>query len=431
MKNRHYPIDDLFKNGLESHEIRPSEERREATIHEAVRRRSSINLRRGWLIGLGLFLSTAIIIMIQIFLSQDNIDIRKEELPVSDNLMKPAEMTHSEPIEQVKSTDKHSQGVHKTTTLQYFYDYTRRSGLVYGDYEITSKSSINLPRTSTLNTVPEKGNGIPNTVPDSKGDTIKLQEIKQDSMTSGSETNYLTKKKKETAPSGKLQFAMGIYYIPEWMFNTLDGDKFVNNFGIEGIFRFGPYSIRTGAGLSITKGFHEIGIKSLEYLGSYKAIDSITFSWDIPHYYLIPNYYFSNTQVHDTTPQYTTYTIIKQYSYIQVPLILGYDFLQKELFSLGIRVGPIMSVLINANDLTSMYDPGEDKIIAINNITPDRISLNWQALGGINASFRFSRRFFFELEPNVRYYFNSVYEKSNAGQKPWSVGIRASIMLKF
>ncbi|MCX6268108.1 MAG: hypothetical protein NTW16_12235 [Bacteroidetes bacterium] len=32
--------------------------------------------------------------------------------------------------------------------------------------------------------------------------------------------------------------SLGVYYTPEWMFNTLEGSKFVNNFGIEGTFHF-------------------------------------------------------------------------------------------------------------------------------------------------------------------------------------------------
>ena len=77
------------------------------------------------------------------------------------------------------------------------------------------------------------------------------------------------------------------------------------------------------------------------------------------------------------------------------------------------------------------YDPGKDRIVTINNITPDRIHLNWQAIGGINVSFRLSGRFSIEVEPEVRYYFNSVYESSELTKKPWSVGIRTAFIIKF
>jgi hypothetical protein len=69
--------------------------------------------------------------------------------------------------------------------------------------------------------------------------------------------------------------------------------------------------------------------------------------------------------------------------------------------------------------------------VTINNITPDRVQLNWQALGGIDLGFHLSQRFVIELEPDFRYYFDSVYEKSGSAYKPWSVGIRAAFLVNF
>jgi len=217
--------------------------------------------------------------------------------------------------------------------------------------------------------------------------------------------------------------------MPEWIFNSLDKDKFLNNFGAEGIFRFGPYSIRTGVGLSITKAYNEMIVETNPYLGSYHALDSMTYHWDSRHYYLIPTVYTTLKDVFDTALQYRYFSHEMQYTYLQVPLILGYDFWEKKRFSLGVRVGAVMSVLLKTRELTSEFDSGKDKIILINDISPDRIHLNWQAMAGINSAFRLSRRFVFELEPNIRYYFDSVNEKLSLTNKPWSVGIRTSILI--
>ena len=90
-----------------------------------------------------------------------------------------------------------------------------------------------------------------------------------------------------------------------------------------------------------------------------------------------------------------------------------------------------MSLLLNTQNLSTTYDPGKDRIITINNVTPDRIQMNWQAMGGLNAAFRLSRRFSIELEPDVRYYFNSVYEPSELTKKPWSIGVRTAFVVTF
>jgi hypothetical protein len=223
-----------------------------------------------------------------------------------------------------------------------------------------------------------------------------------------------------------------VSYSPEWMFNTLDkGTKYVNNAAIEQTFRFQKYSLRTGLGLSITKGTNEVLISYNDYLGSFQKLDSITFTWDPEHINLIPTYYLSNQEVWDSLMKLANTMVIKRYTYLQIPLVFGYDFWSNGQFSLGVRVGPVLSVLLTSKQLSDAYDPGMNRIIMINQITPERIQTNWQLMGGINATFRFSRRLGVELEPEARYYFNSVYEQSDATKKPWSLGFRAAFLVRY
>ena len=237
--------------------------------------------------------------------------------------------------------------------------------------------------------------------------------------------------KESSHPQKNWNISTGIYYTPEWMFNTLNGDKYVNNMGIEGTFHFGNYSVRTGLGLSITNGWHEVLVQSNPYLGSYKALDSITFTWNKTGTKLNPTYYMTGTSVYDTAREYTYSYVQKRYTYLQLPLMLGYDFWNNNWLRLGVRAGAVMSLLLNTQNLTTTYDPGKDRVVSINNVSPDRIQLNWQAIGGINASIGWSRRFSIELEPEIRYYFNSVYESSEITTKPWSIGVRAAFLIKF
>jgi hypothetical protein len=215
------------------------------------------------------------------------------------------------------------------------------------------------------------------------------------------------------------------------MFQTLEGSKPVTNFGLEGTFRIGRYSIRTGAGLSITKGTNQLAIEYNDYLGSYLKLDSMTFSWNQQHTDLIPTYYLTNKDVWDSLMKLENAKIIKRYTYLQIPLILGYDIISKGNFSLGFRVGPVLSILLSSKTLSDDFDPGKKQIISINMITPEQISLNWQLMGGINATYRFARRFGIEVEPFAKYYLNSVYEDSNNATKPWSIGIRAALFISF
>jgi len=237
--------------------------------------------------------------------------------------------------------------------------------------------------------------------------------------------------KSSTSRKKEWNISAGIYYTPEWIFNTLDSNKYVNNFGAEAAFHFGPYSIRTGVGISITRGYHEMVIETQPYLGGYNSLDYITYQWDERHYHLIPTIYTTWKDVFDTVLQYNYYYYEKRYTYLQVPFILGYDFLSNKRWSLGLRAGPVMSLLLKSQVLSGGFDAGKNMIISINNVTPERIQLNWQALAGINAAFHLFPRFSFEFEPNIRYYFDSVYEKKGTADKPWSLGFHAAFLFNF
>ncbi len=240
-----------------------------------------------------------------------------------------------------------------------------------------------------------------------------------------------------SVPTGKAKtqkewrISPGIYYSPEWMFQTLEGTKPVTNFGLEGTFRIDRFSIRTGVGLSITKGTNQLAIAYNDYLGSYMKLDSMTFAWNEQQTDLLPTYYLTNKEVWDSLMKLENAKIIKRYIYLQIPLILGYDIISNKNFSFGFRVGPILSVLLSSKNLSDDFDPAKKQVISINMITPEQISLNWQIMGGLNATYRISRRFGVEIEPFGKYYMNSVYENSGSSVKPWSLGMRVAVFISF
>jgi hypothetical protein len=238
-------------------------------------------------------------------------------------------------------------------------------------------------------------------------------------------------KEKKQRMNKEWYFSCAVQYTPEWMFNTLEEVKFVNNFGIEGIFTYGKYSIRTGLGLSVTKGTNEFAVEYNDYLGSYNKLDSMSFSWDGSVQDYIPTYYMKSQDVYDSLMKLDYPKIVKRYTYLQIPLVLGYDFLRSGRFSVGLRAGPVLSVLLQSKQLSEEYDPGNKKVISINNISPEQVSLNWQFMGGVNASVKLSRNLYLEIEPMAKYYFNSVYEKSEITKKPWSIGVRGAFIIKI
>lgn len=245
-------------------------------------------------------------------------------------------------------------------------------------------------------------------------------------------TDTLDKKStRESYSERRMQIKFGVSYIPELMFNTLEGEKFVNTAGIEAILKMGPFSLRTGAGISVSKGTNELSVTYNDWMGSYNRLDSILFTWSDPNKNYIPTVYLSSQEVWDSLMKLEYPRVVKRYFYIQIPLILGYDFWQQDAVTLGIRGGPILSVLMLSQELSETYNPGNKKIVSINGIPPEQVDLNWQIMAGFNTSIRLGRKFSLEVEPNIRYYFNSVFEKPSTSWKPWSVGLRLSFLVGY
>ncbi len=241
-----------------------------------------------------------------------------------------------------------------------------------------------------------------------------------------------TPKKPTQGLNSSKHLAYTLFYRPEITYNLIENNKVSHSFGVDVQYRFfnDRYSIRTGFGLSITKGYYEYATDYQEYLGAFEKLDSITFAWDERQYHLNSTYYMSEKEVFEDTLTTTYSKINKEHYYLQIPMMLGYDFISTKSWRMGLRAGPRLSVLIKTKTLNQLQDWGRNRVIQINQITPERIQANWQFVGAANLGVMTKGRLFFELEPQFTYYFNSVYEKADYGKSPWSLSLRLAIGVK-
>ena len=470
MKKQQNKVDEFFREALHNHKVVPSEAAKAAFLKEAATMEGSGKLYTRWyfylsaiilvvLTGAGLSLlrsghSTKKTGPISTTSSVSNsLPGKKGKIftpthPSENKINEKENKSSTNPIQKINTSPPLNRNTKSFTTSTYspnkrteHPETASSSSPIEKPVSKNPKSTFNDKKPDSQN--PPSESQVKNPVPE-PATIVATQPLSgfattKDSVkkTNRETTDTLTTVKLSTsnpkpepvATQKNWNFGIGLYYAPEWMLNTLEGEKYVNNFGVEGTFHFGRYSIRTGAGLSITKGTNELSVNYNDYLGDYRKLDSIDFNWDPTHTRLLPTYYFSKENVWDSLLKVANTKIIKRYTYLQVPLILGYDFWRNEHFSIGLRVGPILSVILKTEQLSENYDPGKNRIVQINMITPERIQTYWQFMLGVNAAYNISRRFGLELEPGIRYYFNSVYEKSAINKKPWSVGIRAAFII--
>jgi len=260
-------------------------------------------------------------------------------------------------------------------------------------------------------------------LPETKSDTLNTTAL-SDSLTYGEENL-----KYKNLVANQKHLAYSIFYRPEVTYNLIESNKLSHVFGLDIQYRFfgDRYSLRTGLGLSVSKGYYEYATEYQEFLGEYEKLDSITFTWDEPQYHLMPTKYMSSEEVFEDTLSTLNSKIYKRHYYLEIPLILGYDFITKKSWRLGLRTGPRLSLLMNTKTLNELDDLGRNKIVQINQITSERIHANWQFVGAANMGIYTKGRVFFEMEPQFTYYFNSVYENADQGIAPWSLCLRLAI----
>lgn len=458
MEKHPNPFDEFLKETLKGHQLAPPEENKKAFLKEAS---TIIPDREGWLkwyyIPVLVILISGTIALIYFrnsrvtdisnqinaenfkSVSNTNSDLNPDSKPASNSGNEAGTAQKSTPAGQKITADVHP----ATNTTKLPVNNYPVSTLPEIQANVISEkpvapvpasTSINIQAENLISETTSTRLALDSTITKpagQKADTVYQTKTILPDTASSTPSGVTPEPQKPLADEPLRYFTAGAYYLPEWMFNTVEGDKFVNNFGFEGTFYRGPVSIRTGAGLCISKGITENAVKYNDYLGTYNKLDSITFIYNESSHDFMPNLYMSKEKVWDSISKLDSASVVKRYTYLQVPLVLGFDFWQRGRVTVGVRIGTIMSVMLDSKQLSGAYNPGENQVTGINRITPDRVSINWQALGGFNASIRFTEPIFIELEPQAKYYYQSIYEKSGITRKPWSVGIRTAIIYKF
>lgn len=275
---------------------------------------------------------------------------------------------------------------------------------------------------------------IPNETGSIESEPANINTTEAEAETDNPSTaNAKNKEKKVKQGHRFMNQTLSLHYRPEIVWNVIDNEKLIHNFGAEWQTRLfsGNYLLGTGLGASLTRGYYEYAIKYNEFLGNYQQLDSITFNWNPREFSMETTVHTSEETVFDTVIKVNTARVYRDFIYLQIPLTMGYDIVNKPRYSLGIRFAPILSVLLSKKPVDFRYEAGNDRIVQINRITPDRVRTNWQLNAGINYSRRLTNTFWMELEPRFTYYFNSVYEKSDNSSSPMGASIRVAVGIKY
>lgn len=283
--------------------------------------------------------------------------------------------------------------------------------------------------------------------------SIKIEEVKIETLSDNSENIALIKTeenneiadneiRKNDIYNTKYQnkykfnpyFSIGAYITPELIFYPDDSipNNQSYNFDVSVSYHFSNYYfIQSGLGISFSNddGKYTIDYERYDYMGSYEDVYDVTF--DTTPQGIIPIYHTKTVDVYDSVRHISISQTKNKYTYLQIPLLFGYNF-SKNKMTYSVKGGPSLSVLLFDNIPAANLQDEYIKIISINQKIPIRIQTNWQFLVSFGFAYRFSDNFSFSMEPSLRYYIRSAYEKKYITTKhPFSVGLRTGVVYKF
>ena len=138
-------------------------------------------------------------------------------------------------------------------------------------------------------------------------------------------------------------------------------------------------------------------------------------------------------EVWDTVQHHSHEQTRNAYTYLQVPVMVGYKALESGIFSAHIKAGPSFSFLLNRREPgLEFHTPGNATVAGIDNFTAPRIETNVQVLVSLALQMQFAERVGLLIEPTYRYYLNPVYDVNNKSLKnPYGIGVRGGLFFNF
>lgn len=190
------------------------------------------------------------------------------------------------------------------------------------------------------------------------------------------------------------------------------------------------FFIQTGIGLALARdeGRYMVDYESYDYMGTYQDLIGITF--DSTEYGVVPVFHTKSVDVFDSVRHITIEKSTNTYTYFQMPLLFGFEKKTRR-FAYFIKAGPSFSLLISKS-IPGAQLPDDVNILDIDARVAERIKTNWQLLIGTGISYQLSNKVEVAIEPTLRYYLKSAYNRNFVSTKhPFAIGLRAGVVYRI
>ncbi|MCX6244767.1 MAG: outer membrane beta-barrel protein [Bacteroidetes bacterium] len=191
----------------------------------------------------------------------------------------------------------------------------------------------------------------------------------------------------------------------------------------------GKFSVQTGVGLGYVynQNSYRVNYKSKDSIGYFTSIISFTVS---PGNQIV--YTTKDIAVYDSIQHFADDRAVSRYTYVQIPLMLGYELVSTNHFSLGIKVGPSVSFLIGSREAQPFIDYPNATLVRVDDNSLERVKVNWELQAALDLDYRITKQFSIYAQPYYKHYFQPFVEQESESVKdPFSFGIEVGAKVHF
>jgi len=231
----------------------------------------------------------------------------------------------------------------------------------------------------------------------------------------------------------KLHTYTGLGIKPAMVYYPNTTDQFTFTAGVDFGMVFNKFYVETGIAYQEMKerGVYKFNYRSNDSIGFYNKVVSFEIDPTDPNNITFKT---SKTTVYDSLDHYNVQSPLFKYSYLNVPLKVGYRLWERKKLTLGLEAGVIFSKLLSSEIPEPTFTlSGENTLINIEDNTPTRVDVNMQMLVALRFNYRFTRAISLSVQPEFTKYLNSIYDTKNGDPniKPYTMGIRFGVYYDF
>ncbi len=234
--------------------------------------------------------------------------------------------------------------------------------------------------------------------------------------------------------NGHLQkFYIGPGFEYQYFLNSTEPEnakmKYWYSVDLSVLFQRNRFSVETGLGIGFSKDKIDFSYDYLtnELIHTYEYVDSV---------YYDPvtgttEYFTTTVEVYDSIPYSKQSSSETKYTYLQVPLELGYEIWKNEKYSICIKAGITYFTEINRKEIYPVIYLENSRITSYNTYDINRRKEFFRLSGGLEFRWEINSKLRFTGKPTFYYFLNQIYDNEDNRKNPTALGIRFGLYYKL